>query len=299
MQQINRINEFLDEAGVFFLASVDGNQAKCRPLGFHMEKYGRLYFAVGEHKDVYDQISKNPSIEITAINADKTWLRYTGDAVFEIDPIYANLALDCSPNLKTIYNDETGKTLKVFHLEYAKAVLTKLNGESEILFDDTGDKGNNHSSTFIESKARRELEKKFEEARKILGNKEEFERTLQSLEHKAKRIPMVGNKMSQAFVMLSLLKSYYDKDYRDIPFGTIVSIMSAMIYYLSPVDILPDSIPLVGLTDDAAVIGICWKMVEGDIKDYQKWRELNGKEIYFDTDDEMDDEDPKSKIDEE
>ena len=201
MREIDRINEFLDEAGVFFLASVDGNQAKCRPLGFHMEKYGRLYFAVGEHKDVYDQITKNPSIEITAINEDKTWLRYTGDAVFEIDPIYANLALDYSPNLKTIYNEETGKTLKVFHLEYGKAVLNKLNGESEVLFDDSGDKGNERSKTFIESTARREIEKRFEEARKILNNKEEFERTLQSLEHKSKRIPLVGNKMSQAFVM--------------------------------------------------------------------------------------------------
>ncbi len=298
MQEIDRINEFLDEAGVFFLASVDGNQAKCRPLGFHMEKYGRLYFAVGEHKDVYDQITKNPSIEITAINEDKTWLRYTGDAVFEIDPIYANLALDYSPNLKAIYNEETGKTLKVFHLEYGKAVLNKLNGESEVLFDDSGDKGNERSKTFIESTARREIEKRFEEARKILNNKEEFERTLQSLEHKSKRIPLVGNKMSQAFVMISLLKSYYDKDYRDIPFGTIVSITAAMMYYLSPVDILPDSIPFVGLSDDAAVISICWKMVEGDIKDYQKWRELNGKEIDFGTDDEMDDE-TNSEIDEE
>ncbi len=286
MQEIERINEFLDEAGVFFLSSVDGNQAKCRPLGFHMEKYGRLYFAVGEHKDVYNQILKNPRIEITAINADRTWLRYTGDAVFEIDPIYSNLALDHSPNLKTIYNDETGYTLGVFHLEYAKAVFNKLNGEIEVLFDDTGDKGNDHSSTFIELTARREIEKRFEEARKILNNKEDFERTLQSLEHKAKRIPLVGNKMSQAFVMMSLLKSYYDKDYRDIPFGTIVSITAAMIYYLSPVDILPDSIPLVGLTDDAAVISICWKMVEGDIKDYQKWRELNGKAIDFGANDE-------------
>jgi len=288
MQEINRINEFLDEAGVFFLASVDGNQAKCRPLGFHMEKYGRLYFAVGEHKDVFDQISKNPGIEIVAINADKTWLRYSGDAVFEIDPIYANLALDCSPKLKEIYNDETGNTLGVFHLEYAKAVLNKANGETEVLFDDTCDKGDDRSPTFIELSARREIEKRFEEARKILSNKEEFERTLQSLEHKSKRIPMVGNKMSQVFVMISLLKSYYDKDYRDIPFGTIVSITAALIYYLSPIDILPDSIPLVGLSDDAAVIGICWKMVQDDIKDYQKWREQNGKKIDFSADDNKD-----------
>lgn len=285
MQEINRINEFLDEAGVFFLASVDGNKAKCRPLGFHMEKYGRLYFAVGEHKDVFDQISKNHSVEIIAINADKTWLRYTGEAVFEVDPIYSNLALDYSPDLKAIYNDETKNTLKVFHLEYAKAALIKLNGETEVLFDETGDKGNERSATFIESTARREIEKRFEEARKVLNNREEFERTLQSLEHKSKRIPLVGNKMSQAFVMMSLLKSYYDKEYRDIPFGTIVSITAAMIYYLSPVDILPDSIPILGLTDDAAVISICWKMVEGDIKDYQKWREENGKEINFGTDD--------------
>ena len=36
MSDIQKVDEFITEAGVFFLASVDGDQAKCRPLGFHM-----------------------------------------------------------------------------------------------------------------------------------------------------------------------------------------------------------------------------------------------------------------------
>ena len=38
---MSKIHDFLNEAGVFFLATVDGDQPKLRPLGFHMEMEGR------------------------------------------------------------------------------------------------------------------------------------------------------------------------------------------------------------------------------------------------------------------
>lgn len=79
--------------------------------------------------------------------------------------------------------------------------------------------------------------------------------------------------------MVSLIRSYAKKEYTDVPIGTIIAILSALIYFASPIDIVPDSIPVLGYFDDAAVVAACWKLVDSDIEEYIKWRKENGKEI--------------------
>lgn len=64
-----------------------------------------------------------------------------------------------------------------------------------------------------------------------------------------------------------------------MPIGSIIAITSALIYFVSPIDILPDGLPVVGLIDDAIVIAVCLKLVESDVDEYAKWREDNGKVI--------------------
>ena len=56
---MSKINDFLTEAGVFFLATTDGDQPKLRPLGAHMEMDGKVIFGVGDFKDGYHQMVKN------------------------------------------------------------------------------------------------------------------------------------------------------------------------------------------------------------------------------------------------
>ena len=62
---------------------------------------------------------------------DGHWLRYTGTAVFETDPKYAELALEANPMLKNIYNETTGNKLAMFHLENATARDIPMMGEGE------------------------------------------------------------------------------------------------------------------------------------------------------------------------
>ena len=128
---MSRVNDFLTEAGVFFLATTDGNQPKLRPLGAHMEIDGKIIFGVGDFKNVYKQMIANPLVEIAACKADGHWLRYTGKAVFETDPKYAEAALDVAPHLRDIYNDKTGNKMMIFRLEDAKAVIIPVMGEGE------------------------------------------------------------------------------------------------------------------------------------------------------------------------
>ena len=130
---MSRINDFLTEAGVFFLATVDGDQPKLRPLGAHFEMDGKVLFGVGDFKDVYKQLIANPKTEIVAAKPDGHWLRYTGRAVFETDEKYAKSALEAMPRLKDIYNEQTGHKMMMFHLEDATAVDIPMMGPGESL----------------------------------------------------------------------------------------------------------------------------------------------------------------------
>lgn len=134
-----------------------------------------------------------------------------------------------------------------------------------------------YGKNFSEQEALGELKKGYDEAEKLLHDVDELERFLQRLEKKLKTIPIAGNKLAVLPTMISLVRNYMKKEYTDIPIGTVIAIISALIYFVSPIDIVPDSIPVIGYFDDAAVVGACWKLVESDIDEYERWREVNGK----------------------
>lgn len=126
---MSKINDYLTEAGVFFLATVEGNQPRLRPLGAHLEMDEKVIFGIGDFKNVYKQLCANPLCEIVACKKDGHWMRYTGKAVFETDSKYAEALLDGAPHLRNIYNDETGNKMMCFHLEDAVAIDIAVMGE--------------------------------------------------------------------------------------------------------------------------------------------------------------------------
>ena len=73
-------------------------------------------------------------------------------------------------------------------------------------------------------------------------------------------------------LLLSLAKDFYKGKYRKIPWWSIASIVSALLYVLNPFDIILDFIPGIGLVDDAMVIAICLNMIEQDLFKYKEWR---------------------------
>lgn len=131
-----------------------------------------------------------------------------------------------------------------------------------------------------EEEAKKEYEKGFKEAEKLLANPDKLESFLQKLEKKLKVLPVVGTTFAIVPAMISLVRSYVKKEYTEVPLGTIVGIISALIYILSPIDLVPDVVPGAGYLDDAAILIACLKAgAEDDIKDYQKWRDEHHKNI--------------------
>lgn len=127
MEAIQHVNDFLTQANTFYLTTVDGNQPKCRPVAFHMLCGEQLYFGVGDFKEVYKQMQKNPNVEFCA-TVGTDFLRYYGKAVFEKSYHIAEKVLAAAPAMQKIYNEKTGYKLAIFHLENATAEFRNMLG---------------------------------------------------------------------------------------------------------------------------------------------------------------------------
>ena len=125
MTNNEKVIEYLDRAGVFYVTTEDGEKPKCRPFSFKMEYGDKIYFGAGTFKDVYKQLRRNPNVEICA-STGKDFIRYYGKAVFDSNPKIVEAALECMPMLKQIYNEETGNELGMFYLEDATAEFRSL-----------------------------------------------------------------------------------------------------------------------------------------------------------------------------
>lgn len=129
---MSKIHDFLNEAGVFFLATEDGKQPKLRPFGAHVEADGKEYFTVGDFKEVYRQMCDNPLVEIVAYQPNgMKWLRYSGKAVFTDNTEVENKVFEELPHLRNMYNETTGHKMKIFYLEDATAQILDMAGNAE------------------------------------------------------------------------------------------------------------------------------------------------------------------------
>jgi len=122
------------------------------------------------------------------------------------------------------------------------------------------------------------LELDYLEAEKILNDPDKIERLLQKLEKKLKLVPIAGSALCYIPLLISLVRMYAKKEYRDIPVSSITAIIAVLIYWLVPFDILPDFLPFVGHADDAAVITGALILIKSDLDDYIRWRRANGYE---------------------
>lgn len=129
------------------------------------------------------------------------------------------------------------------------------------------------SNNINEEQVKEALESGYGKSEALLNNRDELDDFLYRLEQKIKEMPLVGEEFAVIPIMISLIKHYVEGKYTTVPYGTILAIMSALIYVLSPVDIIPDFIPFVGHLDDVAVIGLCLSMVKTDIEAYDEWRQ--------------------------
>ena len=118
---MERVCQFLKDAGVYYLATVEGDQPRVRPFGTAHIFDGKLYIQTGKIKPVANQMKANPKIEISAM-ADGKWIRIAAEAVLDENIAAQEHMLESYPNLKTMYQPGDGNT-EVYYLKNAAAQI--------------------------------------------------------------------------------------------------------------------------------------------------------------------------------
>ena len=125
------VQKFLKECGVYYLATVDGNEPRVRPFGTAEIFENRLYIQTGKKKDVYKQIEANNNVELCGFK-DGKWIRVSGKLVPD-DRIEAKKdMLDKNPELRGMYNENDDNTI-VLYFENAKAVISSFTEEPKVI----------------------------------------------------------------------------------------------------------------------------------------------------------------------
>lgn len=75
----------------------------------------------------------------------------------------------------------------------------------------------------------------------------------------------------QLSVVTRLLRAYASGDYRQLPWKTLIRVIAVLIYFVSPIDILPDFLPIIGLTDDIALMLWLFSGMSDDIERFRQW----------------------------
>ena len=72
--------------------------------------------------------------------------------------------------------------------------------------------------------------------------------------------------------MIHLIQDYRNGHYRAVPWKIIAAVAAAVVYFVSPIDFVPDFIPGLGYIDDALVIKLALDMAGEDIASYREWK---------------------------
>lgn len=74
-------------------------------------------------------------------------------------------------------------------------------------------------------------------------------------------------------LMFGLVADWINGSYREVPTGSIAMIIAGLLYFASPIDLIPDFIPVAGLADDVVIFGLIIKQISSDLEKYRAWKE--------------------------
>ena len=86
----------------------------------------------------------------------------------------------------------------------------------------------------------------------------------------------VSGFIAQVGTFLRMLKAYINGEYRQIPWRSLLMIIGSLIYFMMPLDLIPDFIPVTGFADDIAIIFLVFNSINEDIKAFLEFEQSLG-----------------------
>ena len=115
-----------------------------------------------------------------------------------------------------------------------------------------------------------------EKAEKVLSQPERVDRLLKTSRKKLSKLELEEQDFKGILgaikTFMRMVKAYRSGQY-DLPWSTVLMLVAALVYFVVPLDLIPDFIPIGGFVDDFALVIAIFKKIKEDILDFQAWEE--------------------------
>lgn len=112
-------------------------------------------------------------------------------------------------------------------------------------------------------------------AKKIIKDDEKLKKLIEDVLKKLKEISSdkkTSTKLNDSLrIFIRIINAYSSKEYTYVPWKTICLIVAGLIYFIYPIDLIPDFIPVSGLIDDIALIAWIYESIQDDIENFLEW----------------------------
>jgi len=119
------------------------------------------------------------------------------------------------------------------------------------------------------------IKKYISKAKKIINDDEKLKKLIEDVLKKLKEISSdkkTSAKLNDSLrLFIRIINAYTSKEYTYVPWKTICLIVAGLIYFIYPVDLIPDFIPVSGLIDDIALIAWIYESIQDDIDNFLEW----------------------------
>jgi uncharacterized pyridoxamine 5'-phosphate oxidase family protein len=126
---MNKATELLKAAGTFYLATVEGDQPRVRPLGAVAEIDGKTYICMNNTKKVFAQLKANPKAELSGM-VGQDWFRISANVIQDDRAEAREAVLSQNEMLRGMYKADDG-IYEVLYLDNAKGTLESFSGSKQ------------------------------------------------------------------------------------------------------------------------------------------------------------------------
>src|SRR5947207_10432722 len=130
-----------------------------------------------------------------------------------------------------------------------------------------------NQSPVLKERLEAEFAQAVKSAKTYVGNPQRLQALFQEAAKQAASMPKEPFAETWPYfqAMLRLIRAYSQGNYRDVPESTLVVIIAAIIYVVSPLDVIPDALPALGYLDDATVLALAARRARQTLDDFMLW----------------------------
>jgi uncharacterized membrane protein YkvA (DUF1232 family) len=119
------------------------------------------------------------------------------------------------------------------------------------------------------SKIKQHFEKMRDKVKKedVIKLAKDFDAKFQKVRDKYRDHPTVGTFVKQCELLYQVIKDWVNGQY-EMPWFAVAAIATSLLYVISPIDFIPDFIPVIGYLDDIFIVLLCIKLIQTELRKY-------------------------------